>query len=377
MEVFSLGICCMAKKVQSAPFQAILAFAKEDFARLQLASEVQYELNVVVFPEDVVLNEPVQQWPLCDALIAFYSAGFPLRKAIQYYELRRPASLCDLYMQLALLDRNKTYEILEGAQVPLPRRIVVMRSHPDGHLPPEQENLNLHQQGDGQKNGDEQPPCIATSTLGKVFEQNGDWISFGEEKMCKPFVEKPVDAENHDVIVYYRGGGARLLFRKKKNQCSQLDPERVYVRTDTSYVYEPFLQGDGSMDVKVYGVLCVDTPGPYLYAEMRHSPTSHCEVHRLPNGREKRVETRLSVSERAFSIRLLEAFGQFVCGFDLLRCNNGSETYVIDVNGWSFVKDNDEYYRQCALSLAKRLEHEIACRVRSWGDHSTKPQCAP
>jgi len=37
--------------------------------------------EVVVFPEETILNEPVSQWPLCDSLICFYATGFPLAKA--------------------------------------------------------------------------------------------------------------------------------------------------------------------------------------------------------------------------------------------------------------------------------------------------------
>lgn len=58
----------MAKKSKSKPMKEILE-------RLCLFKYI----TVVTFEEDVVLNEPVQNWPLCDCLISFHSKGERVR----------------------------------------------------------------------------------------------------------------------------------------------------------------------------------------------------------------------------------------------------------------------------------------------------------
>jgi hypothetical protein len=64
-----------------------------------------------------------------------------------------------------------------------------------------------------------------------------------------------------------------------------------------------------------------------------------------------RFITRLTGEERSWANSIAEGFGQRVCGFDLLRSENGSKSQVIDVNGWSFVKGNDNYYgAACAFA---------------------------
>lgn len=47
-----------------------------------------------------------------------------------------------------------------------------------------------------------------------ILREDGDAILVGDKVIEKPFVEKPVDGENHNVFIYYKGGGGRRLFRK-------------------------------------------------------------------------------------------------------------------------------------------------------------------
>ena len=47
----------------------------------------------------------------------------------------------------------------------------------------------------------------------------------------------------------------------------------------------------------------------------------------------------LDMQEKEIARMVCLAFGQKVCGFDLLR-NERGRSYVCDVNGWSFVKNS-------------------------------------
>jgi inositol-hexakisphosphate/diphosphoinositol-pentakisphosphate 1-kinase len=76
-----------------------------------------------------------------------------------------------------------------------------------------------------------------------------------------------------------------------------------------------------------------------------------CVLAKLSKGHHFRFITHLSKEETIWAAKICEGFGQKVCGFDVLRCDNGTKSQVIDVNGWSFVKGNESYYGTYVLSL--------------------------
>ena len=63
-------------------------------------------LKTIVFDEDTILNKPIEAWPICHCLLSFFSLGFPLEKAIAYWNLRKPMLINDLEAQYDLLDRS-------------------------------------------------------------------------------------------------------------------------------------------------------------------------------------------------------------------------------------------------------------------------------
>ena len=97
-------------------------------------------------------------------------SGFPLEKAIAYERLRKPFVINDLEKQWDIQDRVKVYQTLNDNGIETPRYIVCDRSDLD-NMP--------------------------------EFEEFDDYLEINGETFHKPFVEKPVSAENHRINIYY------------------------------------------------------------------------------------------------------------------------------------------------------------------------------
>ena len=143
------------------------------------------------------------------------------------------------------------------------------------------------------------------------------------ERLDKPFVEKPVNAEDHEIVIYYTstspcGAGYNVLFRKTDDYCSQFIPcQRVSrIRKKGSYIYEEFLATDG-FDIKVYTV-----GNEYAHAEARKSPTLDERV---------QVSNKISLDPihqcLFFSARRERKRGSISCKPDRTRTGNRKEDF--------------------------------------------------
>jgi inositol hexakisphosphate/diphosphoinositol-pentakisphosphate kinase len=208
-----LGICAMDVKARSKPMREILTRLVE---RSRGAIEVKVFGDKVILDEgvssvsmglkhDLISSTDVENWPRCDVLISFFSTDFPLDKAISYVKLRNPYCINDLPPQALLWDRRLVGAILDHLNVPTPERLEVSR---DGGPKVDDELRILMKKRLGLELGGFQV------TPEVYLREDGDAIVIDGQVMEKPFVEKPVSGEDHNVYIYFKGGGGRRLFRK-------------------------------------------------------------------------------------------------------------------------------------------------------------------
>jgi inositol hexakisphosphate/diphosphoinositol-pentakisphosphate kinase len=107
-----------------------------------------------------------------------------------------------------LWDRRLVGAVLDHLDVPTPKRLEVSR---DGGPKVDPELQELMKQRLGIELGKFQ------LTPEVVLRDDGNAIVIDGQVLEKPFVEKPVSGEDHNVYIYFRGGGGRRLFRKVRS----------------------------------------------------------------------------------------------------------------------------------------------------------------
>ena len=375
------------------------------------------EFEIIIFTEDIIFKQEIENWPIVDALIIFYSDGFPYNKALKYINLRKPFLINDFEMQKVFWDRVKVLKLLEEANIPIPPHIIIEgceneEINNDGKindlnnsfenekkverykkqindLENEENNKILDMKriiNKGNNNIEKDNNQDSNSTgrnkmksSDKLREQSNyekrksflksmendlmefdDHIEYHGKKLYKPFVEKPLNGDDHDIYIYYPpnlGGGHKRLFRKTKEYSSFYFPTINEIRRDKKYIYEKFLQTDG-FDIKVYTI-----GENYAHAEARKSPTLDGKVNRTPEGKEVRYPINLTPKEKEIARKIVIKFKQNICGFDILRYEGNS--YVCDVNGFSFVKGNKKYYEDCSILIREIVYKGLKLPLRN------------
>ena len=107
---------CVEKKLASRPMKSILGHLSNT-----------PELKILKFTNNMLFNEPIENWHRCDVLIGFYSNKFPLAKAIEYVNKYKPKMINDLAVQHELWDRTKVLEKLTKIGVPIAKGAAVYR----------------------------------------------------------------------------------------------------------------------------------------------------------------------------------------------------------------------------------------------------------
>lgn len=169
-----VGVAGPARKLASAAMSAIM----------QALAGANKNLTIVQMDEEFMLDTCVTCWPIVQVLVTLYAPPFPLDKVLHYVKLHAPVLVNNLYMQRYMMDRRDIRNVLQSAGVPTPNALIVDRTSGDRIVQ--------------SKGGDVLRVCRARG---------------GCDVIVKPFVEKPVDPEDHSKCCLFMLLCTSLLIR--------------------------------------------------------------------------------------------------------------------------------------------------------------------
>ena len=114
--IHTLGICAMSKKVNSKHMQKILKNIKKFD-----------EFKLIYFSEDLIFDKEIEDWPIVESMIVFFSTGFPFNKVLEYIKLRKPFLVNDFESQKIFWDRREVSKKLLKNNIPTPESIIIDR----------------------------------------------------------------------------------------------------------------------------------------------------------------------------------------------------------------------------------------------------------
>ena len=114
--VHTLGICAMSKKVNTKHMQKILKNIKKF-----------EEFKLVNFTEDLIFCKEIENWPIVESMIVFFSTGFPFNKVLDYIKLRKPFLVNDFESQKIFWDRREIAKKLKEYNIPTPESLIIDR----------------------------------------------------------------------------------------------------------------------------------------------------------------------------------------------------------------------------------------------------------
>jgi len=300
------------------------------------------QITVISLDETILFDDDfVESFPKCDAIWTLYSPDLPLIKVEHYVQKTGCIELNSIAGLVALRDRREMFRLLVEYEIPVPFHIFCNRiegedkDHPDN--------------------------C--------VVEEFDDYIVINGQKLSKPFLEKPADADNHEVYIYYPksvGGGRTRL---GKNMCGF--DERGRIRRSGSFVYERFIPSEG-FETRLFvisSVVC-EKDNTYIFAEAKTSVPATAaidgetrQMYRIQEGMENSVLA--NPAEKLVCPKIAKAFGQTTFKVDLLRSQTMTDSeekffvYDISVKGGALKNRGSVYYD----GVAQALYNDICLRM--------------
>lgn len=270
--------------------------------------ERQPHIKVTLLTDGQILEDDVETWPKCDAFMFFYAPGFPMKKACRYIEKYQPYLVNKVNFTKVPRNRDTLFKDIESIpEVFIPKSITCNRT----------------------KN-----PLVTVTENGNQLVISNK-IEGSNEIINRPFVEKGLGVEEHDVRIYHKD---------QLKSCVRMQRVKGLVSVDKfedcggarglksgDWVYQQFLEN--ALEIKVY------TAGfDYVHAETRNSSENSIlegkEIARSPDGKEIRDMALLSGKEKLMVRKIQERLEQPFMGIDILRCESGS--FVIDINSVKF-----------------------------------------